>query len=58
VNELAKQQGMAQLPKLSSSELAAMGFNKDAFAQMDVKHLSNDDLKQVVMLGLAADDMF
>ena len=49
---------MAQLPKLSSSELAAMGFNKDAFAQMDVKHLSNDDLKQVVMLGLAADDMF
>ena len=58
MNELAKQQGMAQLPKLSSSELAAMGFNKDAFAQMDVKHLSNDDLKQVVMLGLAADDMF
>ena len=34
-----------------------MGFNRNAFAQMDVNSLSQDDTRQVILLGLANDDM-
>ena len=57
VQQLAQQQGLAQVPKLSLAELTELGFNKNAFAQMDIRNLSDDDLKQVVLLGLADDDV-
>ena len=34
-----------------------MGFNKNAFAQMNLDKLSEDDLKQIVLLGLCDDDL-
>ena len=34
-----------------------MGFNKNAFAQMQVDNMSEEDLHQVILLGLAADEI-
>ena len=34
-----------------------MGFNRNAFAQMKADNMTEEDLHQVILLGLAADDM-
>ena len=34
-----------------------MGFDKDTFAQMDASNMSEEDLRQVLLLGLAGDDV-
>jgi len=34
-----------------------MGFNRKAFSQMDASNMTPEDLHQIILLGLAADDM-
>ena len=34
-----------------------MGFNRNALSQIDVNNMSEDDTRQVILLGLAADNM-
>ena len=55
VNELAQEHGIARLPRLSAAELKSMGFNRNAFAQMDANNLTSDDVHQIVLLGLSDD---
>ena len=57
VQTLARSNGVTNLPRLSLAELESMGFNKDAFAQMQADNMTADDLKQVILLGLAKDNM-
>ena len=57
VNELAQESGVERLPKLSAAELKSMGFDRNAFAQMDVQNMTPADMHQVILLGLAAEDM-
>ena len=57
VNELAQMNGISHLPVLSLAELNHLGFNRNAFAQMQVDNMSDEDVRQVILLGLASDEV-
>ena len=45
------------MPRLNADTLISLGFDKNSFAQMDADNLTEDDMKQVMLLGLAQDDL-
>ena len=51
-----KEAGLAQLPKLNADALISLGFDKNSFAQMDADNLTEEDARQIALLGLAEED--
>ena len=49
--------GLAQLPKFNAGQLKSLGFDINSFAQMDADNLNENDMKQVLLLGLADEDL-
>ena len=48
---------MAQLPSYNAEELKSHGFDMSSFAQMDTNNLSDNDMKQIILAGLASEDL-
>ena len=48
---------MAQLPSYNAAELKSHGFDMSSFAQMDANNLSDGDMKQIILAGLASEDL-
>lgn len=48
--------GLAQLPKFNAEQLKSLGFDINSFAQMNADNLNENDMKQVLLLGLADQD--
>lgn len=48
---------MAQLPSYNAAELKSHGFDMSSFAQMDANNLSDADMKQIILAGLASEDL-
>ena len=56
VQNMNKEAGLAQLPKLNADALISLGFDKNSFAQMDADNLTEEDARIIALLGLAEED--
>ena len=57
LNKDSNGKALAQLPTFNSAEMKSHGFDMKSFAQMDENKLTDKDLKQIILLGLAKDDL-
>lgn len=57
LNKDANGKALAQLPSLSAAEMKTHGFDLKSFAQMNANKLTDNDIKQIILLGLAKDDL-